>query len=101
MPVLRYIDVVGLEMNTNGRSCEAHDICGRSVQVGDILVLKNAIVTIEEIQEGAVAAIKLALFQYLWFYQFKMDSLYNSLNYIARVRADKIEIDLIGTEVKL
>lgn len=31
------VDVVGVDSKTNGRCCNQHDICGRSLRIGDIL----------------------------------------------------------------
>jgi hypothetical protein len=56
MNLLKCVDIVGLEKDTNGRSCNQHDICGRSVVIGDVLVLTKTIVTIDGKAEGAVSA---------------------------------------------
>lgn len=38
--VILGVDVVGCDEGTNGRSCISHEICGKYVQTGDILVFR-------------------------------------------------------------
>lgn len=50
--------VVGTEVSTNGRSCEAHEVCGRSVLFDDVVVRlrKVQILNEQQIEETAIAA---------------------------------------------
>ena len=48
-------DIVGLERSDNGRSCEAHDVCGLHVVVNDVVILKKTVVTVNGRSEAAVA----------------------------------------------
>lgn len=41
----RELEIVGLLVNSNGRSCCAHETCGTVVNEGDVLRLKKCIVT--------------------------------------------------------
>jgi hypothetical protein len=34
------VDVVGVYRSSNGRSCSEHEVCGQSLQVGDILHIR-------------------------------------------------------------
>lgn len=46
------VDVVGCDEESNGRSCISHEVCGKYVQTGDILVFRWEAVPIEnEIEE--------------------------------------------------
>jgi hypothetical protein len=54
------LDIVGLTKNDNGRSCESHEVCGDHVKVDDILQVEKCIVTINGVNEGALAAYKLS-----------------------------------------
>jgi hypothetical protein len=54
------LEIVGLCSSTNGRSCTVHKACGLSVVVGDILRLKETVVTISGKTEKAVKLVKIA-----------------------------------------
>ena len=50
------VEIVGTESNTQGRSCEAHDICG-SVMAQDVVVrFRKVQVIVEGKEESAIAA---------------------------------------------
>jgi hypothetical protein len=50
------VEIVGTESNTQGRSCEEHDICG-SVMAEDVVVrLRKVQVVIDGKEESAIAA---------------------------------------------
>lgn len=59
MPERVWIEIVGLNSGSGERSCMLHDICGRSVEVGDYLRLKSTIVTINTVDEVAVKLVKI------------------------------------------
>ena len=52
------IEIVGTEASSNGRSCEAHEVCGRSVLFDDVVVRlrKVQILNERQIEETAIAA---------------------------------------------
>jgi ribosomal protein S28E/S33 len=41
---MKTVHVVGLHRHENGRSCRIHEVCGRTVRVGDILLLTTTTV---------------------------------------------------------
>lgn len=49
------IDVVGLEKDSNGRSCEEHKTYGASVELVDTLIVTKCTVSVKESQEQALA----------------------------------------------
>ena len=50
---ISHLEVVGLHGQTNGRSCERHECCGRAVVVGDVLRIKRGVANINgSIQEA-------------------------------------------------
>jgi hypothetical protein len=53
------IEIVGLYSGENDRSCTGHKICGEAVKLGDILRLKNTVVTINGAAEEAVKLVKI------------------------------------------
>ncbi len=53
---MRLIDIVGLESESNGRSCPDHEICGYIVKEGDILHLQETSVRIGDSTEYAIKA---------------------------------------------
>jgi hypothetical protein len=59
MPERLWVEIVGLNSGSGERSCNRHDICGKSVEVGDYLRLKNTIVTINTVDEPAVKLVKM------------------------------------------
>ena len=52
------LEVFGLHGSSNGRSCTAHEACGRSVQRGDVLRLVTCVVDISGATETAIKAVK-------------------------------------------
>ena len=54
------VDVVGLNHDTNGRSCESHDICGNHLEPDETLIVKSCIVDIEGVEEGALSVSKIS-----------------------------------------
>jgi hypothetical protein len=60
-PVVEDIDleIVGLLASTNGRSCSVHSECGKSVVVGDLLRLKECVVSISGVTENAIKLVKI------------------------------------------
>jgi hypothetical protein len=54
------LEIVGLDMSNNGRSCTQHSICGKHVAVNDILRLVSCVVTTHGNEEEAVKLVKLA-----------------------------------------
>ena len=52
------LEIVGLESNTNGRSCTVHSVCGQAIAVGDVLRLVGCIVQIDNITEDAIKCVK-------------------------------------------
>lgn len=52
------LEIVGLEMPNNGRSCCQHEVCGRFVSTGDVLRLVRCVVTVNGIMESAVKCVK-------------------------------------------
>ena len=53
-----FIEIVGLESSTNGRSCTVHETCGESVGVGDVLRLVECVVEHNGMNERAVKCVK-------------------------------------------
>ena len=53
------IEIVGLCSDTNGRSCEIHQICGESVILGDVLHLKRTVVTYKGQLKDAIKAVSI------------------------------------------
>jgi hypothetical protein len=53
------LEIVGLLSSTNGRCCSAHAECAAHVKVGDVLRLKETIVTIDNIDEFAIKCVKI------------------------------------------
>ena len=51
-------EIVGLLSSSNGRSCCLHDICGKSVEVGDVLRLVKCSVSVDGTIEEAVKLVK-------------------------------------------
>jgi hypothetical protein len=52
-----YGEIRGLNMSNNGRCCSLHQICGKSVKVGDIVNFKNDRVTIGYQLQDAIQAV--------------------------------------------
>jgi hypothetical protein len=50
------IDIVGLDKGDHGRSCCSHDACGFSVDVNDIIVLRDEVVEQDGVLEEVVKA---------------------------------------------
>ncbi|KAJ1568858.1 hypothetical protein HK096_005051, partial [Nowakowskiella sp. JEL0078] len=46
-PAQQFIDIVGLQISANGRSCSLHEICGELVDEGTILELRNELLDSE------------------------------------------------------
>jgi hypothetical protein len=44
---LKVVELVGLMMGNNGRTCESHAICGKTVEIGDQLKLYKGSITFE------------------------------------------------------
>jgi hypothetical protein len=53
------LEIVGLLANNNGRSCSIHGCCGSELVVGDVLRLKETIVTVEGRDEYAVKLVRI------------------------------------------
>jgi len=53
------LEIVGLEKDTNGRSCNVHDVCGEHVKAGDVLRLVQTVVTYDGRSEMAVKCVKM------------------------------------------
>ena len=53
------IEICGLQNSTNGRSCSIHNVCGLSVQVGDILRLRQSVADINGEPELAIKLVKI------------------------------------------
>jgi hypothetical protein len=54
-----YIEIVGLESCTNGRSCHIHEVCGEHVEEGDLLRLVPTVVTIDGKTQEAIKLVRL------------------------------------------
>jgi hypothetical protein len=50
-------EIVGLNANTNGRSCTLHECCGKEVEPGDVLRLVPTSVSIDGVIEDAVKCV--------------------------------------------
>ena len=53
------LEIIGLDSNTNGRSCTAHDVCGEHVAVGDALCLVRCIIAHNDVDEVAIKCVKI------------------------------------------
>ena len=53
-----FLEIVGLESDTNGRSCTVHETCGESVEVGDVLRLVECVISYNGVNEIAVKCVK-------------------------------------------
>lgn len=56
---LKAVDIVGLSKADCERTCDRHEVCGRSVQLEDVLILKKIVLEFEGKREAAVEARKL------------------------------------------
>ena len=54
-----FIEIVGLESSTNGRSCNMHETCGESVGVGDVLRLTDCVPEHNKINKRAAKFVKI------------------------------------------
>ena len=54
------VDVVGLRIGSDGRTCESHDVCGEHIRVDDILLVKKCVVEIKGVPEGALGVHKIS-----------------------------------------
>lgn len=52
------LEIVGLLSDTNGRSCCQHDVCGKHVRKGDVLVLRQCVVPVHGKIQEAIKLIK-------------------------------------------
>ena len=52
------LEIIGLESNTNCRSCTVHSVCGQAIAVGDVLRLVGCVVQIDNITEDAIKCVK-------------------------------------------
>lgn len=50
-------EIVGLVQSNNGRSCEFHDACGKSLKVGEMVVFQSTIMEINGASETAMKAV--------------------------------------------
>ena len=50
------LEIVGLESNTQGRSCDMHATCGCLVKEDVVLRLRKVQVVVEGMEESAIAA---------------------------------------------
>lgn len=50
-------EIVGLLQSNNGRSCEIHDACGKSLKVGEMVVFQSTLVEINGATETAIKAV--------------------------------------------
>ena len=53
-----FLEIVGLESDTNGRSCTVHETCGESVEVGDALRLVECVISHNGVNKIAVKCVK-------------------------------------------
>jgi hypothetical protein len=53
------MEIVGLFGSSNGRCCSVHHGCGKHVKVGDLLCLKETLVTVDGMSEHAVKLVKI------------------------------------------
>ena len=53
------IEIVGLVGEGNGRSCEIHKCCGESVQVGDVLRLRQVVLEVNGQLEKCLKAVSI------------------------------------------
>lgn len=53
------LEIVGLFSSTNGRSCSAHQCCGKEVKKGDILRLVKTVVTVNMAPEEAIKLVRI------------------------------------------
>lgn len=53
------VEIVGLYGSTNGRSCNLHACCGKTLVRGDLLRLIPMVVTINNVQENAVKFVRI------------------------------------------
>ena len=56
---IKKIEIVGLTANGNGRSCETHECCGENVAVGDVLRLRQAIVSVNGNLEKCLKVVRI------------------------------------------
>jgi hypothetical protein len=50
------VDIIGCDEGSDGRSCISHEVCGKFVQVGDILVLRWEVIPIGDDIEEVIKA---------------------------------------------
>ncbi|KAJ3311550.1 hypothetical protein HDV04_003929 [Boothiomyces sp. JEL0838] len=50
----RYLEIVGLHEGSFGRTCISHAYCGKSLKVGDLLILEKTTIKYHEILEEEV-----------------------------------------------
>ena len=55
---MKYVEVLGLLENGNGRTCPKHDVCGSKVMVESLLLLLPVVITnAQDENEYAIAAV--------------------------------------------
>lgn len=56
--MFKFVEIYGLKANGNGRSCQSHVVCGETVGVGSLLLLKPVVIINSNNQnEYAIAAL--------------------------------------------
>jgi hypothetical protein len=53
------LEIAGLNLSTNGRSCAQHDVCGKHVRANDVLRLVECVVTVGDKTEQAIKLVKI------------------------------------------
>lgn len=54
----KYVEILGIKESNNGRQCQRHLICGETVSVGSLLLLKPVVVLNQQSQaEYAISAV--------------------------------------------
>ena len=52
------LEIIGLDNDTDSRSCTAHDGCGEHVAAGDALHLVRCVVTCNDVDKVAIKCVK-------------------------------------------
>jgi hypothetical protein len=50
------VEIVGTDSNTQGRSCEEHDVCGSMICEDDVVRFRKVQVVINGMEESGIAA---------------------------------------------
>jgi hypothetical protein len=57
--ISRYREIVGLEGEEGGRSCESYDVCGNHLAVGDLVKVKVTMSLVGEEEEVIIKVINI------------------------------------------